>query len=60
MDCRYARELPIYTDNLCIEKVSHYWLTLLVICMATYMPNFALVRVVITDYPTLVIHFQES
>ena len=38
-----------YTDNLCIEKVSHYWLTLLVICLATYMPNFALVRVVITD-----------
>ena len=32
------------TDNLCIEKVSHYWLTLLVICMATYMPNFGLVR----------------
>ena len=39
----------VYTDNLCIEKVSHYWLTLLVICMATYMPNFGLVRVVITD-----------
>ena len=33
-----------HTDNLCIEKVSHYWLTLLVICMATYMPNFGLVR----------------
>ena len=39
----------LYTDNLCFEKVSHYRLTLLVICMATYMPNFALVRVVITD-----------
>ena len=36
--------LIYYTDNLCIEKVSHYWLTLLVICMATYMPNFGLVR----------------
>ena len=45
----YANEKPhqkkrTCTDNLCIEKVSHYWLTLLVICMATYMPNFGLVR----------------
>ena len=35
---------PSYTDNLFIENVSHYWLTLLVISMATYMPNFGLVR----------------
>ena len=34
----------MYTDNLFIEKVSHYWLTLVVICMAMYMPNFGLVR----------------
>ena len=40
----HYRSVKPYTDNLFIEKVSHYWLTLLVICMATYMPNFGLVR----------------
>ena len=34
--------LSLFTDHLCN-------LTLLAICMATNMPNFALVRVVITD-----------